>query len=153
MSKLDKDKVLAAYKDAYQKAHGKAPSIDSNNGWYSVDGGKNVRLADLAEETKQLAKGGSSDKAGTEKSAAAKKDSKAAANKNSGDKKAATSKSSSAKSSSKSSSTKSSSTKSSSTKSSSKKSSSNSGGMTAKELWKQKLESDARQNRLPRGKF
>ncbi|EKE86911.1 hypothetical protein [Idiomarina xiamenensis] len=148
MSKLDKDKVLAAYKDAYQKAHGKAPSIDSNNGWYSVDGGKNVRLADLAEETKQLAKGGSSDKAGTEKSAAAKKDSKAAANKNSGDKKAASSKSSSAKSSSKSSST-----KSSSTKSSSKKSSSNSGGMTAKELWKQKLESDARQNRLPRGKF
>ncbi|RDV26035.1 hypothetical protein DXV75_08105 [Alteromonas aestuariivivens] len=49
MSTLDKDKVLADFKAAYQQANGKEPSIEAKGGWYSVDGGKNVRLAQLAE--------------------------------------------------------------------------------------------------------
>ena len=57
MSKLDKEKVLAEYTEAYEKAHGKKPKIEASNGWYSVDGGKNVRLAQLDEEAKALAKG------------------------------------------------------------------------------------------------
>ena len=57
MSKLDKEKVLADYTAAYKKAHGKAPSIEAKSGWYSVNGGKNVRLAQLAEEAESLAEG------------------------------------------------------------------------------------------------
>ncbi|MBR9785814.1 MAG: hypothetical protein GYB34_15840 [Gammaproteobacteria bacterium] len=49
MTNLDKDVVLAAFTDAYKKAHGKSPNIESKSGWYSVDGGKNVRLAQLQE--------------------------------------------------------------------------------------------------------
>ena len=49
MTNLDKDAVLAAFTDAYKKAHGKSPNIESKSGWYSVDGGKNVRLAQLQE--------------------------------------------------------------------------------------------------------
>ncbi len=54
MTNLDKDAVIAAFTDAYQKAHGKAPSIESKSGWYSIDGGKNVRLAQLQEMTESL---------------------------------------------------------------------------------------------------
>lgn len=117
MSKLDKDSVLAEYEAAYKKAHGKAPKIEASNGWYSVDGGKNVRLAQLAEEAKTLA-GGASDK--TQKAAPKAKASKPAAKKAPA-KKAAT-----------------------------KKSTTN-GGLSAKELWRQKLEQDATNCRLPRG--
>ena len=56
MSNLDKDKVIAEYTEAYQKAHGKKPKIESSNGWYSVDGGKNVRLSQLADDAKALGK-------------------------------------------------------------------------------------------------
>jgi hypothetical protein len=45
MSKLDKDQVIAAFTDAYTAAN--APAIEAKGGWYSVDGGKNMRLADL----------------------------------------------------------------------------------------------------------
>ena len=47
MSKLDKDQVIAAFTEAYTAANGKAPTIEAKGGWYSVDGGKNMRLADL----------------------------------------------------------------------------------------------------------
>ena len=47
MSKLDKDQVIAAFTEAYTAANGKAPAIEAKGGWYSVDGGKNMRLADL----------------------------------------------------------------------------------------------------------
>lgn len=40
MANLDKDEVVAAFTEAYKKANGKAPSIESKSGWYSVDGGK-----------------------------------------------------------------------------------------------------------------
>lgn len=55
MSKSDKDQVLEAFSQAYQAAHGKAPVIEAKGGWYSVDGGKNVRLAQLEEMTAELA--------------------------------------------------------------------------------------------------
>jgi hypothetical protein len=47
MSKLDKDQVIAAFTEAYTALNGKAPAIEAKGGWYSVDGGKNMRLADL----------------------------------------------------------------------------------------------------------
>jgi hypothetical protein len=47
MSKLDKDQVIAAYTEAYSAVNGKAPIIEAKGGWYNVDGGKNIRLADL----------------------------------------------------------------------------------------------------------
>ncbi len=49
MSKLDKDSVLAKFTAAYEAANGKAPTIEAKGGWYSVDGGKNIRLAQLDE--------------------------------------------------------------------------------------------------------
>ncbi|MBA3988491.1 MAG: hypothetical protein C0463_05115 [Idiomarina sp.] len=54
MSELDKDQVLEDFETAYKKAHGKAPKVEANNGWYSVDGGKNMRLAQLDEWTQEL---------------------------------------------------------------------------------------------------
>lgn len=54
MSKLDKDAVIAKFTEAYTAAHGKAPQIEAKGGWYSVDGGKNVRLAALEEMTNEL---------------------------------------------------------------------------------------------------
>lgn len=54
MSKLDKDQVLADFTAAYKNAHGKSPDIAEKNGWYSIDGGKNKRLAQLAEEANAL---------------------------------------------------------------------------------------------------
>ena len=136
MSKLDKEKVLAEYTEAYEKAHGKKPKIEASNGWYSVDGGKNVRLSQLDEEAKALAKGKpakaekASDKKAAPKKAAAKKtetksDTKKAAPKKTAAKKEAPKKPAVKK--------------------------SNSGGLTAKELWKQKLESKGTDCRLPRG--
>jgi hypothetical protein len=47
MSKLDKDQVIAAFTEAYKVENGKAPAIEAKGGWYSVDGGKNIRLAEL----------------------------------------------------------------------------------------------------------
>ncbi len=54
MSKLDKDAVIAKFTEAYTSAHGKAPTIEAKGGWYSVDGGKNVRLAALDEQADAL---------------------------------------------------------------------------------------------------
>ncbi|WP_404399288.1 hypothetical protein LG288_06395 [Idiomarina seosinensis] len=102
MSKLDKEKVLADYTTAYKKAYGKEPSIEASNGWYSVNGNKNVRLAQLAEEANTLAT-----VRNTEKSQQ--------------------------------------------TPASPTKAVSSGNGLTAKQLWKQKLEQDATACRLPRG--
>ena len=49
MSKLNKEEVLELFSTAYQAAHGKKPEIEQKSGWYKVDGGKSVRLAELAE--------------------------------------------------------------------------------------------------------
>ena len=115
MSKLDKDQVIADFTAAYQKAHGKKPTIEASSGWYSVDGGKNMRLAQLAEETKALA-----DAKAEAKPAAKTKAAEKPAAKKPAAKKAAAKKSTS-------------------------------GGLTARELWRKKLEDDATLSRLPRG--
>lgn len=57
MSKLDKTEVLAAFEKAYEAANDKKPEITAKSGWYSVDGGKNVRLADLVTLTEELSSG------------------------------------------------------------------------------------------------
>jgi hypothetical protein len=49
MSKSDKDQVIAAFTEAYTAANGKAPVIEAKGGWYSIDGGKNLRLAQIEE--------------------------------------------------------------------------------------------------------
>ncbi|MDV6315024.1 hypothetical protein [Idiomarina sp. HP20-50] len=137
MSNLDKEKVIAEYTEAYQKAHGKKPKIESSNGWYSVDGGKNVRLAQLADEAKAL---GQEKKAAPKKSESKKSESKKAEPKKTETKKPAAKKAEPKKKPA---------TKSTAKKSPAKKSSS--GGLTAKELWKQKLEGKDSSCRLPRG--
>ncbi|BBN80961.1 hypothetical protein PA25_09460 [Pseudoalteromonas sp. A25] len=57
MSKLDKTEVLSAFEAAYEAAHGKKPEITTKPGWYSIDGGKNLRLADVAALTEELTSG------------------------------------------------------------------------------------------------
>ncbi len=61
MSKLDKEQVLEAFEKAYQAVNGKKPEITTKPGWFSVDGGKNMRLADLAALTEELASGTSNE--------------------------------------------------------------------------------------------
>lgn len=137
MSKLDKETVLAEYEAAYQKAHGKKPKIEAKSGWYSVDGGKNVRLAQLAEEAKELAGGTSASAQTTSKSAEKKTPAKKSASTSKSKAKSSTSKKSSSKA----------------AASQKPKTTSSGNGLTAKELWKQKLEQKGNANRLPRGSF
>ena len=54
MSKLDKDQVIENFTKAYSAANGKEPTIEAGGGWYSVDGGKKVRLAALDEMATEL---------------------------------------------------------------------------------------------------
>ncbi|WP_102796919.1 hypothetical protein [Bowmanella denitrificans] len=69
MSKLDKDEIIAKFTEAYQAAHGKAPVIEAKGGWYSVDGGKNLRLAQLEEMIGELGGAKAAPAAKTEKKA------------------------------------------------------------------------------------
>ncbi|MCU7554232.1 hypothetical protein OCL06_06450 [Alteromonas sp. ASW11-19] len=57
MSKLDKDQVIAQFTAAYERAHNKQPDIEAKGGWYSVDGGKNMRLAQLKDMADELEQG------------------------------------------------------------------------------------------------
>ncbi|NVK23539.1 MAG: hypothetical protein HWE10_01300 [Gammaproteobacteria bacterium] len=86
MSKLDKEQVLSDFTEAYKKANGKEPQIEAKGGWFSVDGGKNVRLAALVELTAELS-GGAAPAA--EKAPAAKAEAKKPAAKKAAPKKAA----------------------------------------------------------------
>lgn len=72
MSKLDKDQVIEQFTQAYTSANGKAPTIEAKGGWYSVDGGKNVRLAALVEMAAELSSSASQN-APAEKAPAKKK--------------------------------------------------------------------------------
>ncbi|ALQ08577.1 MULTISPECIES: hypothetical protein [Pseudoalteromonas] len=67
MSKLDKTEVLSAFESAYEAANGKKPEITTKPGWYSIDGGKNLRLADLVELTEELSSGKTTPKAPAKK--------------------------------------------------------------------------------------
>lgn len=71
MSKLDKDQVLSDFTEAFKAKNGKEPSIEVKSGWYSIEGGKNVRLAAIVEMTEELAGGAPAPKA--EEKPAAKK--------------------------------------------------------------------------------
>ncbi|WP_426417110.1 hypothetical protein [Aestuariirhabdus sp. LZHN29] len=118
MSKLDKEQVLADFVAAYEGAHGKAPQVDQKGSWYSVDGGKSVRLSDLADMTAELSGGAAPAKtdAAPKKAPAAKKATAPKAAKPKAKAKA--------------------------------KTATTGGGLTPKELWKQKL---ANRDTLPRG--
>jgi hypothetical protein len=66
MSKLDKDEVIANFTAAYQAANGKKPQVEAKGGWYSVDGGKNIRLAALVDMTAELSGGAAAEAAPAE---------------------------------------------------------------------------------------
>lgn len=73
MSNLDKDQVLSDFTAAYKAANGKEPQIEAKSGWFSVDGGKNMRLAALVEMTAELAGGTAAEAPVKEEKPAAKK--------------------------------------------------------------------------------
>ena len=74
MASLDKEQVIEKFTNAYESAKGKKPDIDAKGGWYSVDGGKKVRLAALNELADELTSGGAAEKADVKvKKAAPKK--------------------------------------------------------------------------------
>lgn len=130
MSKLDKTEVLAAFEAAYEAAHGKKPEIETKPGWYSIDGGKNMRLADVAALTEELTSGKApavEEKAETKPKAAAKKASKSPAKKKAAPSKAADK------------------------KAAFKVVSENKDGFTAEELWIKELAEKEHDCRLPRG--
>ncbi|GHB58563.1 hypothetical protein GCM10008107_04410 [Psychrosphaera saromensis] len=98
MSTLDKEQVLSDFTEAYKKANGKEPQIEAKGGWYSIDGGKNVRLAALVDLTAEVsgsaapakaAKAPAKEKAPAKKAAPAKAAEKAPAKKKAVAKKAA----------------------------------------------------------------
>ncbi|MFQ3236178.1 MAG: hypothetical protein ACI9C4_001749 [Paraglaciecola sp.] len=57
MSDLDKEHVITKFTQAYTAANSKAPQIEGKGGWYSVNGEKNVRLAQLDKMADELASG------------------------------------------------------------------------------------------------
>ena len=79
MANLDKDEVVAAFTEAYKKANGKAPSIESKSGWYSVDLGNNLIIKKKKEMTASLASGSSDATSESEEKKAPKNEAKAAA--------------------------------------------------------------------------
>ncbi len=117
MSKLDKEQVLADFTAAFEKANGKAPQVEQKGSWYSVDGGKSLRLAELTEMTTELT--GSAPTPAKQEPAKASTDPQKPQSK-------APAKARKAKA----------------------KTARTSGGLTPKELWKQKL---ASKDTLPRG--
>ncbi|WP_115719025.1 hypothetical protein [Gallaecimonas mangrovi] len=70
MATLDKDQVLAEFTAAYNAKNGKDPEIEQKGSWYAVDGGKSLRLADIAALTAELS--GAKAAAPAEKAAAPK---------------------------------------------------------------------------------
>jgi hypothetical protein len=77
MTKLDKDQVITDFTAAYKAKFGKEPELEQKPGWFSVDGGKNIRLAELAELAESYSKGGKA-KTAPKTEAPAKVDKKAA---------------------------------------------------------------------------
>jgi hypothetical protein len=79
MTKLDKDQVIADFTAAYKAEFGKAPQLEQKPGWFSVDGGKNIRLAELAELAESYGKGGKTKAAASKAEKPAKPSAKKAA--------------------------------------------------------------------------
>ncbi|EKE70933.1 hypothetical protein [Gallaecimonas xiamenensis] len=70
MATLDKDQVLADFTAAYHAKNGKNPEIEQKGSWYAIDGGKSVRLADIADMTAELTGGAAAPKAEPKKAPA-----------------------------------------------------------------------------------
>lgn len=79
MAGLDKDQVIEKFTQAYTKANGKAPTIEAKGGWYSVDGGKNMRLAALNDLADSMGGDAPAEKPAKAEKPAAKKAEKPAA--------------------------------------------------------------------------
>ncbi len=120
MSDLDKDKVIADFTKNFKKAEGNEPEIEAKGGWYSVNGGKNMRLAQLQEWSEELA-GNKKAKAETKK-AEKKADTAKPKAKKAPAKKAKTA----------------------------KKSKPKKGGFSVKDFWAEKLQQEQADARLPR---
>ncbi len=125
MSKPDKEAVLKQFTTMYKRANGKAPKIEASNGWYSVDGGKNMRLTELETWAEEL-------NSHTATTASKAKD-KAPATKTK-----ATPKSKSNK-------------KSNNKKSADRKKRTSNGGSSAAEVWRDYLQQQDGKSQLPRG--
>ena len=161
MSELDKEAVLDEFTAAYKEAHGKKPKIEDSNGWYSVDEGKNMRLAQLDEWAKELRSGKSKTKKSPAKSTAVKSSAKKS---DSSEKNASSTKTSSKKSTAKKSTAKKSpakkpskkaakkpAKKATSAKASGKRKADSSSGQTPAQAWQAYLEQQAGDSKLPRG--
>lgn len=146
MTQLKKEEVLQEFTQAYKQAEGKQPDIAEKNGWYSVNGGKNMRLKNLAAWTEEL-QGGKSP--GAASANGAKTTGKAS---QSGNKKgqSATTKSSKTKTS-KSSGKKSPAAKGQAAQAAGYRVKSQGKGQTAQELWRERLAEQDGKCRLPRG--
>lgn len=150
MSDQDKDAVLEEFIEAYKAAKGKKPKIEASNGWYSVNGEKNQRLAQLEEWTKELKKESkksqsstkSSAKPSAKKSPAKTSETKTASTKKSADKKPASKKSSTKKQPAK---------KPAAKKSTSATKKNSDSGLTPAQVWRDKLAAEPGFSRLPRG--
>ncbi|SHG89534.1 hypothetical protein [Ferrimonas marina] len=119
MSKLNKEEVIAQFTAAYLAKNGKEPQIEQKGSWFKVDGGKSVRLGELAEMINEL--GGAEASAPAKQPEAAKPADKPVAKKAAAKQKPAKKKA---------------------------VATSGNGGLTAKQLWAQKV---GQGNRLPRG--
>lgn len=147
MSELDKEAVLDEFTEAYKKAHGKKPKIEVSNGWYSVDDGKNMRLAQLDEWTTELKNGGSKaakKNTSSTKSAKSEKSTKSA-------KKSTTKKSTAKKTTAKKSASKATKKSASSGKKPAQRKSEQSAAQTPAQAWLTHLQKQAGSSRLPRG--
>ncbi|NKF51515.1 hypothetical protein G3R49_13205 [Shewanella sp. WXL01] len=121
MTALSKEEVISALSAALEKQSGKAVSIEQSGSWYKIDGGKSVRFSELEKMLAEFDGGEAPVQAEETKAEPVKKEVKAKPAK-----KAAA-------------------------KSEKKKpATSANGGLTPKQLWRQKL-ANAGKNTLPRG--
>ena len=121
MTILTKEEVISQLQTALEQQSGKAVSIEQAGSWYKIDGGKSVRFGELESMHAELT-------ASSAKKVPTKTTAKPAA-------KPAVKAS----------------TKAAAKKTPTKKTESTSGGLTPKQLWRQKLENTSGKQTLPRG--
>ncbi|WP_163931001.1 hypothetical protein [Paraferrimonas sp. SM1919] len=54
MTTLNKDEVIALVTKNFEAKFGRTPEVEAKGGWYKVDGGKGLRLADLQQYAESL---------------------------------------------------------------------------------------------------
>lgn len=126
MSKPDKEAVLKQFTTMYKRANGKTPKIEASNGWYSVDGGKNMRLTELETWAEELNAHPTSTSPKSKPKAPASKTKVSSQSKSSVKKK-------------------------NDKKGSKQKKQAGSGGSSATEVWRDYLQQQAGESKLPRG--